>query len=258
MEITVSNHRHPAFPQPSDEGSAIWRYMAFDKFESLVTTRTLYMCRADLLSDEFEGTTPAAELESWRIAAENAPTEEERNVILDNRVQLSDFAREFQNKYYLSCWHMACEENIAMWERYVSGPDSVVVRTRYSTLNGQLNHAVVNLAMVRYIDYDRDPLPSLNMMQLITHKRHFFADEREVRAVMWSLSAEPANGQFIKPFMLPDTRGYTPPVDVKALVEGVILHPRATPDFEKRVAELCSAHELPAPARSRIASPPTF
>ena len=72
----VTDYEHPAFPQPADLHAKIWRYMDFGKFESLADTKRLYMRRADLfLSDEFEGTTPAGEIEYWRQLAENAPTQ---------------------------------------------------------------------------------------------------------------------------------------------------------------------------------------
>jgi hypothetical protein len=47
-------------------------------------------------------------------------------------------------------------------------------------------------------------VPDYNRLQLIMHKRHFFSDEREVRAVAWSLAPEPIRQQFIDPFLTAD------------------------------------------------------
>ena len=69
---------HPAFPQPDDPNATIWRYMDMDKFRSLVSSGRLYMARADLLGDDFEGTTPSAEKEYWRLLVNLAETPEER------------------------------------------------------------------------------------------------------------------------------------------------------------------------------------
>jgi hypothetical protein len=69
--------------------------MDITKFADMVTRRRLYMARADLLGDEHEGTTPAAELEYWRLLAEE--TEEQRRITQGNRDQLSEFAREFRS-----------------------------------------------------------------------------------------------------------------------------------------------------------------
>ena len=167
-----------------------WRYMDITKFADMVTRRRLYMARADLLGDEHEGTTPAAELEYWRLLAENAETEEQRRITQGNRDQLSEFAREFRKTYYVSCWHMVPDENIAMWERYVRSNDAVAIRSTFFTLRSLLDRTVIEMGVVRYIDYDAYRLPSFNLMQLIMHKRHFFRDEREVRAVVWTTAPE--------------------------------------------------------------------
>jgi hypothetical protein len=251
---------HPAFPQPTDQNAAIWRYMTFDKFESLVTSRTLYMRRADKFpGDEFEGTTPAGDVAAWEGRAKNAPTEAERAAILQSREQLAEYAQVFRQNYFLSCWHMAPDENVAMWERYVSGTtDALVVRARYSNLKAQLNPAVMNFGMVRYIDYDVQTLPSMNMLERITHKRHYFSDEREARAVMWAMKPDPIRKEFIEPHLTADGFGYAPPIDVKKLIEGVVLHPKATSEFEARVSAFCRANGLPTVARSRMASSPQF
>jgi hypothetical protein len=66
----------------------------------------------------------------------------------------------------------------------------------------------------------------------------------------------PAEGkaQLIQPHMAPDGCGYAPPVNVVELVETVILHPDATPEFAKKVAEFWATHGLPAPIPSAMSS----
>ncbi|RTM15368.1 MAG: hypothetical protein EKK33_02035 [Bradyrhizobiaceae bacterium] len=252
-------YEHPAFPQPVDTNAKIWRYMDFGKFVSLAETKRLYMRRADLfLGDEFEGTTPAGEIERWRQLAASAATPEDRAAIEYNRAELSGYAKHFRQNYFVSCWNMADAENVAMWERYAPQPESVCLVSRYSTLGRLLNHEVVNYGMVRYIDYQTDQLPSMNMLQLISHKRHFYRDETEVRAVMLAIAPEPIVSEHIAPFMMPDGCGWAPPIDVFALVEGVVLHPKATPDFAILVAEFCAAHLLPAPVSSQMSAKPVF
>jgi hypothetical protein len=250
--------QHPAFPQPADPHVVIWRYMDISKFADMVTRRRLYMARADLLGDEHEGTTPAAELEHWRRLAENAETEDQRRIIEGNRDQLSEFARVFRQTYYVSCWHMAPDENIAMWERYVRSNDAVAIRSTFSTLQSQLDRTVIEMGVVRYIDYDSCGLPSLNRMQLIMHKRHFFRDEREVRAVVWSMAPEHIRREHVDPFLTADRAGFLAPIDPTALIQCVVLHPKATIETAARASELCRTHALPQPVPSRISSTPQF
>jgi hypothetical protein len=238
--------------------AVIWRYMAIEKFEWLIAKCRLYMPRADLLGDEHEGTTPPAELVGWRRAAEQAKDEHQRRTIENNRTQLSEYAEVFRQSYYVSCWQMAPDENVAMWERYVKTPESLAIKSSYSTLRGQLQRMIVELGVVRYIDYDRQGLPSVNMLELITHKRHFFADEREVRAVVCTMVQGEVRYEYIDPFLTTDGRGFTPPIDPQRLIQGIVLHPRASPEFRAYVSELCVLNGLPAPALSRLARKPVY
>jgi hypothetical protein len=38
------------------ESTVIWKYLEFDKFLSLLNTRSLYFCRSDKFEDPYEGT----------------------------------------------------------------------------------------------------------------------------------------------------------------------------------------------------------
>src|SRR5277367_4840908 len=134
LSVTDQAFQHPAFPQPDDPHVLIWRYIDYEKFADIVTNRRLYMARADLLGNEHEGSTPDAELRYWRLLAENAESEEQRRVVQGNREMLSDFALELRRTYYVSCWHMNPDENIAMWERYVRSSDAVAISATYSAL----------------------------------------------------------------------------------------------------------------------------
>jgi hypothetical protein len=255
----VSVYNHPAFPQPADLNAKIWRYMDFPKFESLVLSQRLYMRRADLfLNDEYEGTTPAGDIEYWRRQAAAAATPEERAAIEGRREQLAEYAETFRKNYFVSCWNMAESENIAMWERYTTGPDSVAVASTYLGFGNQLDSNVMHYGMVRYIDYDTTPLPSINMLQRISHKRHFFADEREVRAVMCAIAPEEIRQQHIDPHVTSDGCGWAPPINVQLLIRQVVLHPRASADFGRIVAELCAERSLPSPSPSKMAGKPRF
>ena len=191
IEILNEYHDHPAFPQPSNRDAFVWRYQDFDKLASLVTTGRLYMRRSDLFNnDQFEGTTPQGEIDYWKKRADEASTLEERATIEHNRAELAEYAEHFRRNYFVSCWNMAPDENVAMWESYTSSPESIVIRSRYSTSAKQFHYGVINVGQVTYINYSLDALPGMNTLRRITHKRHFFSDEQEVRAVVWAVCPE--------------------------------------------------------------------
>jgi hypothetical protein len=259
VEILNEEYDHPAFPQPANRNALIWRYQDFDKFELLVMTGRLYMRRADLFNkDQFEGTTPQGEVDYWKRLANNAATPEERATLEHNRAEIAEYAEHFRKHYFVNCWNMAPDENAAMWERYTSGPESVVMRSRYGLYAKQFHRGVTNIGQVTYIDYSLSPLPGMNILHRITHKRHFYRDEQEVRAVVCSECPAEVKAQLIDPHMMPDGCGYAPPVNVVELIEAVILHPDTVPDFAAKVATFCSAHGLPAPIASGMSSRPQF
>lgn len=51
---------HPVFEKPSNEDAKIWHYMNFSKFVSLLDSKMLFLTRADLFEDKFEGMLPKA------------------------------------------------------------------------------------------------------------------------------------------------------------------------------------------------------
>ncbi len=49
------HEKHVLFRAPANESERIWRYMDFTKFVSMLHSESLFFCRADKLSDPFEG-----------------------------------------------------------------------------------------------------------------------------------------------------------------------------------------------------------
>jgi hypothetical protein len=258
----MPNPGHPAFPQPSDPNATIWRYVDLFKFEDLVENNRLYMRRADLLDDKFEGTTPAAEIAQWESAISAAATDVERRAMRAQREQLSGLIKEFQSTYYVTCWCMTPYEDIAMWERFVkyNSADGVAMRSTFAELKSTIETPALNVGVVRYIDYDSEVFSQaqMNIVRHIMHKRIFYRNECEVRGVALSMAAEPIRRQYVDPFLTPDREGFLASVNVQQLIKGVVLHPRASAALSERVSKLCNLYALPLPNRSAISSTPQF
>lgn len=119
------------------------------------------------------------------------------------------------------------------------------------------------MGVVRYIDYATERLPTMNMFEYIMHKDTNYAFEREVRAV----AAPPAVKELglddftSNHFELEAIKGfevYAPPVDIKKLVHGIVLHPDAPDPYVDAIRDLCAAKGLPAPESSRRTRKPVF
>lgn len=221
------------------------------------------MPRADRLGDPLEGSVPAGEIEWWRREAANAKTEEARRIIEQNRDFLSRMAKVFREQaYYVSCWHMNPHENHAMWGCYTTQPESVAVRTTYAELRENLP-SFVEMGIVRYIDYTVARLPSMNMFEHIMHKDINYRFEQEVRAVatppaVRELGLDDFNRNHFELEAAKDFHVYAPPVHIKKLVHGIVLHPHAPDTYVGAVRDLCAATGLPAPAASRRTRDPLF
>lgn len=246
---------HPAFPQTGDPNVSLWRYMDAEKFRWLVEYGRLFMPNAENLGeDTFEGTTPDGDLAWWHQQAEQAESEEQRRTILHNCNLVSGFANKFRNKYYVSCWHLNQNENPTMWDSYTNSPESVVIRTTFSTLRSCLPPYAL-LGRVTYIDYDTDRLRSINLFERITHKRKQYAVENEVRAVVFHPPDEASNSKHFQEnlYEFEDNSGrrvFIPPINVKQLTLGVAIHPKAPPDFVSEVERICRDNGLVQPETS--------
>jgi hypothetical protein len=253
---------HPSFPQPVDHSQVIWRYMDSDKFEWLLEHGRLFMPTAENLGDPREGSTPPGQIEWWEQEYRNAATEEERATVAHNRKFFAHFAQKLLPTYYISCWHMNLHENYSMWRCYTKTNRAVAIRTTYSALCEALPDTAL-IGIIRYIDYSTDRLPWGNMFEYIMHKDITFQYEAEVRAVVTlplndELGLKGFLGEHFALTANPNFRIYAPKVDVTTLIDGIVLHPRASKTYAAKVRKLCAAKGLPAPTPSRETARPVY
>lgn len=215
------------------------------------------MPSAQFLGDPLEGTEPAGQSEWWKIQAETATSETQRQTIEKNRNLLFEFAKSFRPHYYVSCWHMNALESAKMWKYYTHSPAAVAIATTYRVLRECLPH-YVEIGMVRYIDYTNERLPSLNMFEYITHKNINFCFEREVRAVTLPPPIKGVGGTHFREnhFESENQKGllvFAPEVDIGRLINTVLLHPEASREFAESMCSACEAVKLPEPIQSAFA-----
>lgn len=143
------HEQHEVFEAPSNPDIFIWRYMDLAKFLSMLQDEALHFARADIMSDEFEGSTSKATVDHWR-AIRREDTEivpqtnsfyryqrrlihpdvsEEELRFEEYNTQLAYTMKMIRSYTYLSCWHMNEHESAAMWAIYQSGePRGIAVR----------------------------------------------------------------------------------------------------------------------------------
>lgn len=163
---------------PSD--AVIWRFLDLRKFCDLMANQELYFRRADLFEDQSEGLPP--EQYTRRILGLD-PYDIKDEIVLNNHLGSLAQSREM---YFITCWQLYREENLAIWEQYA--PDGVAVISNYGLLKDALA-AIPDDTHIGLVQYGTAHLTNrFNAMEFITTKQEKYAAECEVRAILISIN----------------------------------------------------------------------
>lgn len=243
MTITATRYgydpKHPLFRVPS-HGTSIWRYTPLTKLIRLLEAQRLHLCRASRLTeDPFEGTVTArseADLVEWEVIVQASP---------EDRAFLRAERKKAREAVAVSCWHKATHETEGMWVRYGGGDECVAIRSTIGMLIASLPQPrdpermdleSVYVGEVEYIDFSSDTFPLHNVFYPFVHKRREFHHEQEVRVVaLITDEAERDSKSGAATGFQVTEMGMLLPLDVRTLIEAVILSPKASLAFEHEV-----------------------
>lgn len=209
----------------------------------LLATGELFFNRADRFpQDEQEGIPPEEYI--IRVRGLN-PLDVRDRLALNN--DLATLA-QFREPMYVNCWYLFDEEKAYTWEMY--GEDCVAVVSTYSRLKAALDALPpeddAHLGLVRY---GMKHLTRYNTMMFITTKREEFANDREVRAMLWIRDDYAGINRHYDINNFPHSRPLTAPdparvkdfhrrkVDIATLVTEIVVNPKATPPLIAEVQE---------------------
>ena len=235
--------------QPESRDVSVWRYMDLAKFLTMISTRSLYFPRADLLGDDFEGSVSQINadlyLENYRANPERYTTPPRKEIY-----------RNLRNYTYVNCWHMNECESAAMWSLYGRQKRAIAVKTTYAALADALPEDAV-LGMITYLDYRHNLIPANYIHMPYMHKRESFAHEMEVRGV---LSNIPQEGSDRTPLRAPvRSSGISIPINLEALVHVVHISPKAPDWYEALLRDLLQRYGTPLElVRSHLDDDPIF
>ncbi|WP_417377489.1 hypothetical protein [Gimesia maris] len=210
----------PAFEAPSDRTSTVWRYMNVKKFRDLVTSRSLYMARADRFADQFEGLL-------------SVPTRNQNSSV-------AEWIRDARSQSYVSCWQLNTHESAHMWEQYLRENQGVVVETEFQRLTASFGPCkeAVFIGLIHYIDYDSAQIigwdRTINIYQPIMHKRLEYQSDKEVRIVLNTMSNTALHAK------ANDKQGLSLPINIDVLVKRVRLMPGASSELQREIHDLVS------------------
>ncbi len=206
---------HPNFSTPED-GTLLWRYMSTEIFLGLLTTKKLYLSRADQFDDPWEGTLPKGTVDAMEDNWTSNPYSSKFIVTTTDQIR---------SRLYLSCWHQSTFESAAMWDLYASRGAGVAIRTTVGRAKASIDQSAnFFIGSINYVDFSKH-IMDMNLFAPILLKRESFAHEREVRIVFFQ---EPAIDEQLHAPNSP--RGVGLAVDTVQLFEQVLVAPQA-PDW---------------------------
>ena len=168
-------------PSPKD---TLWRYLSFEKFASLLSTKSLYFARTDKFTDPFEGYVPPSIMKLYKHENKRLGKEGSQAVI--------KLWENWRKCVMCSCWHRGDQELMAMWERYSMHNSGIAIKTTMQRLKDSFTRKEgidVYIGKVRYINYQGTDVPK-NILGMNTiyspffYKRKAFGYEKEVRAII--------------------------------------------------------------------------
>ena len=115
----------------ADRNNAIRRYMSFDKLMDLIQFDRIYLSRADILEDKFEG-------HYTRLIYDIAQgVSIISNGVADNTGILKT-REKWRKMTYINCWTRSFSDNIALWKIYGGTKNSVAIETTEECLEQEL------------------------------------------------------------------------------------------------------------------------
>lgn len=206
------------------ERKALWRYMPLAGLVRLLQTRSLHLARADAFEDALEGALGLSVV-TEHLSFPNSP--------------LTDHAVEaLKRDCFLSCWHLAAAESLAMWRRYGRDESSVAVVSSVGSVMSMANSYCSDLqhcGMFGDVLYDNlivdgrlrvttvglpfgySTLPVPTSLQLFFYKGSDFEFEKEWRLVLWRKRSD---ASFVR----------VPIADAASFIDRILVSPEA-PDW---------------------------
>lgn len=178
-----------------DPAETVWRYISIEKFESLITNKALFFCRADKFSDIFEGSLPKKEYE-WKFERFKQRVESKGQKYDHDKAKA--YVAGFTNRYKIqrpatvvSCWHINKHESTNMWGVYLKDTNGIAIKTTVERLLKSFEGAKEQIrpSKIRYINYETGnfyheqeyPHEEENTLIPLIHKKVEYSGEQEFR-----------------------------------------------------------------------------
>lgn len=216
-----------------DHGRIVRRYLDMPKYLDLLRTQALYLRRADLFSDRFEGAIPPLMRQAMNDRYNCDPV----------YVNADQFWERTRKGNYLSCWNLDAKDNMALWQLYGGPSASVAVTTTVGKLVGAAcswrRDVLIN--EVSYVDHFKNPDMVIGKYtDLLKFKHLAYTYESELRIIV--------------PQQVDDVDGnpealQLPMGDLNDCIRSVVVAPEAGPWFYDLIKDITARYGVSSPVR---------
>jgi hypothetical protein len=208
--------------------------MAVDRFTDLIDKESLFFCRADRFSDNWEGIFPIKMIEKFGLDNQSFPSDD------GNTYTICEWHIQKEARSHLiNCWHVNDSESFAMWKIYGGEQqNAIAIQSTVGRLKKSfhINNERIWIGEVEYIDFrDWEPenrffnsdIP--NTLKTFFLKWNYFKYENEIRAVI--------NKAYCKH---QSDKGLLVKVDLSELIEQIYISAVADQKIEEQTNNILS------------------
>ncbi|MDJ1164262.1 hypothetical protein QHI69_20490 [Burkholderia gladioli pv. gladioli] len=126
----------------------------------MLHNQSLFFCRADELSDRFEGSYTALSIQRFEGSAKEVVKSFKDNPVAvkninDSIEALSSHRRQERERAAINCWHRNERESAAMWSLYLKSEEGIAVVSTYERLCDSM-HASQSKVMIGVVEWRRN------------------------------------------------------------------------------------------------------
>lgn len=225
-----------------DRRAKVWRYLNWTKFLDLIRTQSLWFARCDQFTDPAEGSWTKADAEMFQTAWEAMKEQSRMRQMLLAKRSWKDFHDTTRLGSFISCWQMKPTDSMPMWDQYCGKQKQigVAIQSTYERLDAGVPFAVgpyqsVMLGCIRYGDFESPTFRTeANGFAKLMVKKQQYADESEVRMIIFRPSQ-------------PNMLGFHVPVNLRTIVERVVLSPYSAAPVLQAARRLCESIGVESP-----------
>lgn len=218
--MIIENSKYLEIPIDS---TIIWRYMDLPKYVSLLSEKSLWFSRVDLLRDWYEGRVPFNHVLSMpKKYLERDPSmlPEEASIRTVKDIENIDSFRKYT---LVNSWSISKIESFALWKIYLGrSSQGIAIESRVGSIRNCFTSDKLKKAKIGKIDYSNS-IKEINQDIICGTKKPYYSYENEFRIFVQNQFIEDQSSHKERQPKFQD--GTNIEIDPKVLIHNVVVSP---------------------------------